>query len=397
MLDCEQLYKFNKQEKNVAVVLAGNAGALAVIRNLGKNNVPVLAIGKNNFILKSKYCKGVRINDNKDIINILLKLPKYFNKKIVILTDKDEYMDLICDNWNILRDYYLTPIGDNLDSYKKLTTKSLLQENALKSGLNVPKTYRGKDQFAIKDFPVLVKPLRKDEFSKIYSKKAVSCNNYKELKKTLNIMNELGGSVTQEIVEGPTHNLYCITLYRNKFGRVILGNVVSKVREFPTMYGTGTTHLACYNDEVVEKSISLLNDTDFVGVAMIEYKYCHKEKKFYIIEVNGRFPLEISINDSIGNDFIYKMYLDIINPKQSDSNNVPYKLPNKPIIWMILSNDLRACISNKINFIKEYTNYMRNYIIEFAIWDKNDILPCIYYLGYLLKKVFHRYIVKRSQ
>lgn len=399
MLDYEQIYKLNNQEKNLVVVLAGNAGALAVIRNLGKNNVPVLAIGKNNFILKSKYCKGVRINNNKDIINILLKLPKHFSKKIVILTDVDEYMDLICDNWNILRDYYLTPIGDNLDSYKKLTTKSLLQENALKSGLNVPKTYRGKDQFAIKDFPVLVKPLRKDEFSKIYSKKAVRCNNYKELKKTLNIMNELGGSVTQEIIEGSTDNLYSVTLYRNEFGRIILGYVVSKIREFPTMFGTGTVLLADYNDKIIEKSISLLNKTNYIGVANIEYKYCYKEKEFYIIEVNGRFPLGMAISDSVGNNFVHNVYLDIINTstKRNTLNSLSYKLPDKPIIWVILSNDLRACISNKISFIKEYTNYMRNCIIEFAIWDKNDILPCIYYLGYLLKKVFHRYIVKRSQ
>ena len=268
MLNRKQCNKINSFSSPPVIVLAGNVGALAVIRNLGKNNVPVIGLSDKEFILKSKFCIGIKIKKDISVLKILLELTKLIKGKMVIFTDADDYMTLICENWEQLKEHYILPIGNNWEVYKSLTSKELLAQSVKKVDLKVPVTYVGDLQYQAENFPVLVKPLKKDEFFNKYFAKAVYCSNYLELKEVLRIANGLGGSITQEIIEGETDNLFCITLYRNRFGRIIIGNVVRKIREYPNKFGTGTVHLTCNNKEVINKSVLLLNSLNFIGVAI---------------------------------------------------------------------------------------------------------------------------------
>lgn len=381
MVNREVIRKLCK-DQHLAVVLAGGFGGVAITRELGRLGIPTIVLGLQSFVTKSKYCLGIHIVDAGEILDFLTQLPECVNKKPVLFTDNEFCLELLYENWSNLKEYYLAPMDiKNLS----LNNKFFLVQSAKSCGLKVPETYR--DIAAVTSYPVIVKPLNGLAHRNRLIKKAYQCNNPGELSKTLSILHLHGAqAIIQQIIPGDTQDLYCVTLYRNAQGNIFIGSVTRKLREHPSQYGTGTAHLFCSQPDLVEKSITLLNALDYNGIAEIEYKYNKETNDYYIIEVNGRFPLETSIVHKLGNQFIYRIYLDLIGtPLQGEFTEGSKQ---KPVLWSFFLKDFLVARS-KLSLISDYFTYVRSSSIQWAIWDRNDIKPIIFYYIYLLHELVH--------
>lgn len=375
-------------KRNLAVVLAASFGALAIIRELGKHGIPIVVLGNPEYIGKSKYCIDLKIKNHKEIVQFLKQLPHHVRSKPVLLTDNEDHLQLLYNNWNMLRDFYLAPLDMN---NLRITDKLQLYEHAFKAGIRAPKTYVGENQLRVETFPVIVKPLNDDKLwalSGLKYQKVYECRNRHELTSTLQMLKRYDAdSVTQHIIPGDVTNLCCVTLYRNHLGKVVTGFVVKKLRQYPMNYGTGTVHLTCHRDELIEYSVRLLESVNYVGVAMIEYKYDERSKEFFIIEVNGRFPVETGIVQKLRNDFVYEVYEDLINPSKMTRS---YKLPERPIAWIYFLNNLRTIIQKGSNQLRDLLTLVGKCHIQDPIWDWSDPVPVLYFPKYLFRRIFNR-------
>lgn len=97
-------------DKHIAVVLASSLGALAAIRELGKQSVPVIAVGQTDYIGKSRYCTWVKIHHEHDLLAFLQSLAQKVEKKPIIFTDDPQYADFLFENWSFLDRHFLVPM-----------------------------------------------------------------------------------------------------------------------------------------------------------------------------------------------------------------------------------------------------------------------------------------------
>ncbi|MDY6232052.1 hypothetical protein [Peptostreptococcus porci] len=385
----------NEGVNRIPVIVAmGNVGALYITRTLMANDITVFGISHEEYLLTHLGSNGILVKDKEEWFDIIISLAKeYFDKnngkKMVFLTDMDKIMDDILKNIEISEKYLQLPIGNSYVEYKKITDKQLLSKLNL-SNISIPKTYTEKEQMKVDDFPVITKPL--NALMKLTNSKALVSNSKDDLIENISLLGGFDNTITQEIISGETENLFCVTLYRNKYDRIIVANVVKKVREYPLTNGTGSCHVTVRNELVLEKAIELLRGTNYVGVAMIEFKYSNKHNDYFLIEVNGRFPIESEINNKIGNNFVLEVYEDILYPQPS--NDLEVDLPDIPVYWILASYDIRACLKKKINFIKEYKKYKKSGKICFAIKNGSDKITYKSFVGYLIDKSIKRIINK---
>lgn len=375
-----------EQKQNVAVVLAASFGALAVVRALGRHGVPVVVLGNPDYIGRSKYCIDVKIKDPEDIVHFLKAFPRHIQSKPVLFTDNEDHLQLIYEHWDVLSKVYALPVALN---NRRLTDKYRLYEYALKAGIKAPVTYIGGEQRRVQEFPVIVKPINDDELwrtSGLKYQKVYECRNRRELIDTLDTLKRYNcNSVTQQIIPGDVTNLYCVTLYRNQLGRIVTGFVVQKLKQYPMDYGTGTIHVTSHQKKLVADSIRLLEAADYTGIAMIEYKYDKRSKQFYIIEVNGRFPVETGIEKKLGNDFVYRIYKDLLNPAKGNELHISTV---KPVLWIYFLNNLKTMTQKGSYRMKDMWRLVGKCQIQFALWDWDDPIPSVYFPKYVCQRLF---------
>lgn len=377
------------KEKQKVLLVAHNIGALGISSNLKKHQVPIIGISHEEYLvsnLEEKIVLAEKSDFYDEIIRIAKEYKNSTNKKIILLTDADQTMEEVLEHREDNINYIELPCKGFEKEYKAITNKDTLYANT--GHIRAPRTYSGDEQYDIIDFPVITKPIE-SRTGQLKLKGYIS-NNKEELEKNLNYIEKENSckAVTQELIEGDTNTLYCVTLYRNEYSHIIVGNVVRKERELPIVNGTGSCHVAVENEKVLEKSIELLNQTNYVGVAMIEFKYSKKYDDYILIEVNGRFPIENNINDKLENDFVYKVYQDMISPKEE--HTIDYKSKGKTAYWVFPSYDIRACIKTKVKWKQEYKKHKKMGDFVDAIKSNPDKRVYRAYKKYLLRKVLKK-------
>lgn len=447
MVDISRIEKFD-QNHHIAVILAGGFGGLAAARELGRRDIPVLVLGHEKYLTKSKYGIGIHTADTGEILEFLTELPDHVCKKPVLFADSEEGIEIISDHWPLLQRLYLCPFHSN---NLRLNDKLLLARSAAACGVKAPEIYPGAG--SISEYPVVVKPLR-GLGSHPLKKKAVKCRDLTGVEKALDLYNRYDlNPFIQQYIPGDTRDLYNVLLYRNSRGDLFFGGSSRKVREYPRRNGTGTAHVTCAIPEILRNSLRLLDAVDYIGVAEFEYKHNRETGGFYIIEVNGRFPVQIAISNTIGSSFIYRIYRDLISETPGDlsmaesqseqdsgavltltspnlsspdpeeeagcpvicglagshpvrrhcqtgdwdmpetveetpveKNILLEALQQKPSMWVFLLKDILAAGSLS-SLAADYWSYGRRGLIQWALWDRSDIKPFLSFNAYLLGKV----------
>jgi hypothetical protein len=103
----------------------------------------------------------------------------------------------------------------------------------------------------------------------------------------------------------------------------------------------------------------------------------------------------MQINNIVNKEFIYNIYLDLFNYRDSKKKDVEfevYKKEKKDVIWINSSYDIRACIKYNIIFLIEYIRYLKEYKICWAVFSFDDIKFAFYYnknlIDNIAKKMF---------
>lgn len=391
------------------IVLGGGTNALGQIRaasQAGYRCINLVEKSLHRYSAKSNKCKGVIAphpsTEREKCLNFTVELIRQLPEKPYIFTASDDWMNMIGENEQLflsIAHIVQSPWADT----EKLYNKKYLYRLAEKYGIPYPKTFEIESLNGLEEvldrinFPCVVKPqVTVDQNEVKHSKVKVYHRTQTFEDKTMamewaNSMLENGVDfplLVQEFIPGDATNLYTLTSYSSKEGKLIAGSIGYKLRQFPPEAGRITSGVLHYDENLKQTGELFLKTIGYLGVANTEFKYDSRDGKYKLMEINTRFGawnysalysgmnlLKIAIDDYNGKKYTGPMFI-----KDKDEH-----------IWYNFAQDFGGSVilCRKPQFRKfkhgifEWKKSLGKHHIE-GIFDWKDPKPFIYSCLYTL-------------
>ena len=380
------------KNKFLFIILGTDANAYGIARSVyEKYNIKSLAVGKVPLI-ETKHSKIIdvkifeNLTDNETFIKVMINIGKEYKQKydnLILLSCAEWYTDLIVNNENALKKYYILPFM-NQALKNQLEDKESFYNLCEKYDLDYPKTYivtreNYKNLKIPFSFPLALKPSSSKDYSKVEftgKEKSYKVNNKDELER---IINNIYGSnyhsniIVQDFIPGNDDTMWVMNCYSNKDGKVKMMCLGRCILEEHTPYGIGNYKaiISDGNKELYQKIKNFLEDINYVGFSNFDLKYDYRDKKYKIFEMNIRqgrssfFTTAAGCNLSkfIIDDYIFnKNYQTIYN-----FNKYLWLATPKRLLKKYVYN--KECLNEALKLIKEkkYT-YTLIYSKDFSLY-----------------------------
>lgn len=313
---------------------------------------------------------------------------KFISKKIVLPSSKEEYKDALIKLCESLNRPVLFPIGvftldiiaENLEEFSKvsdfcvsdkevldtLNDKKKVKELAINCGINVPEITDGN-----LCYPLVIKPLCAEKFGLKASERYRIVNNENELKKAKENFS-FSECVIEKYIAGDGVG---VSVMMGKDGMSYSAFCHKRLSEYPQSGGPSCSLVTFKNENLINKSVELLKKSNFVGIAMVEYKCRNNE--YYLLEVNPRIWGSFSATFKADSDFV-KAYLYAARGKEYKFK-AEYKLGKKV---KFIPNIFASVISYfKAGKIKKGVRTLFDAINPFvpnAVFNIRDPLPSLF-------------------
>lgn len=385
--------------KNALVIYAHIVG-MAVIRSLGKMEVPVYTLNysENEMGQYSKYVKGrLKVPDpRKDetaFIEKLVELGSQFAGSLLIPTD-DYTVVVLSKNKELLQSYYVVAVED-WPVVEKCIEKQYTYGIARSCGIPAPATFTvgsSGELALIRDqitYPCLIKPCKGHTFFDHFGVKMFRVANDQELLARYDLVERAGFSIMiQEFIpgddsQGVNYNSYFVD------GDPIAEFTAQKVRLEPPFLGSPRVLVSRRIPDILENGRHLLRKLNYSGFSCMEFKKDQRDGGYKLMEVNCRNNLSGALAVTCGINFPWIMYRHLMYGEVNRAGTF-----RENVYWIDLDKDvLRFFISRKE---EGYTlkQYLEPYLKEkvFAILSITDPLPYLKRISYLSRLLLKRLI-----
>ncbi|UCH14832.1 MAG: hypothetical protein JSV22_02430 [Bacteroidales bacterium] len=301
--------------KNIPALLLGcdNLIGFQMARLLWKSGVPVIGVAEDP---RSHHCRTRSVKRivpanvlTTDPVKLLEEIGREYGERPVVIPCRDEYVWWLSDYQEALKEkaYFLLAPSDVL---MLLSDKIQFYSYAIEHNLPIPDTRfvttSSELEMAVKEikFPIIVKPPRHtvEWMEATDGLKVFKVNDAESLRRIVSKFLQVAGVlILQTWVEGPdanNHSLFCcLDRQSNPLTPCI---IAKKIRQWPPDTGVGSLSVEIRIDEVVNTGLEILQKVGYIGPCSIQFKQHAVTKKFYIIEVNTRPPLNFQIFESCG-------------------------------------------------------------------------------------------------
>lgn len=398
-----------KQDKlnnsNAAVVLGLGITGLGVIRNLGRNGIPIIGVDCDPLAIavSSRYCTKKFIYDKtidrERLVEYLKVLAGNTNGKSVLIPAEDKYVRFVSEHRKELENYFIFVIPDK-ELCDAIMNKRLFYNLALKHDTPVPRTFfpqsedNGIASIAQKvNYPCIIKPVYSKEWDFASTLKAITAfgpdnliDKYREL-----LTHNGTEIIIQEIVPGYDDQQYSLCTYFNRDSQPLAVFVARKLRQHPTGFGVGTYVESAQEPEVERLGIDFLKKIKYKGIAEVEFKKDSRDGKFKMIEINARSWTQNTLPTKSGINIVYLLFLDALG--KAERNNLSYKTEVK---WFNIFRDLFASFQymrQKELSLKKWIESLKG-VKEFSDFSYDDPLPFIYFPIYSASRLFKDRVLK---
>ena len=221
------------------------------------------------------------------------------------------------------------------------------------------------------NFPVVVKPLCGEKFGLKASERYKIAESSSELNDAINHYSKLSPVIVEEYVKGDGIG---VSIVLGKGGRVYSAFCHKRLSEYPFSGGPSTSLVTFKDNNLIERTVKLLKEAEFEGIAMAEYK--EKDGEYYLLEVNPRIWGSFPATFKADSDFI-KGYLGA-SRKENSSFSANYKI-NKKVKF--LPNIFASVVSYAKNRLlkKAFLTLIDalNIFVPNAVFSISDPLPAI--------------------
>jgi D-aspartate ligase len=365
-----------------ALVFGGGITSLAVVRALGRANIPLLvAAGRPTLVQRSRWWRpapGVapaETPDGERIAAYLRALP--LAGAVTFPTSDDWALGLA----SLPRD-----VGDAFrattapaDVLRTLIDKGSFATAAERTGVPIPRTVpvAGPDDLdALSDEELpgyFLKPCDSERFNARYRRKGLALQDRVSARADVERLTAEGYAlVLQEYIPGPTTAHVFLDGYVDRTGRRRACLARRRLRMYPPRLGNSTLSVTIALDDVrpaLTDLSRLFDDLGFRGFFDAEFKYDGRDGRFKLLEVNARPWWQLELAEACGLDISGLAYRDALGLALSDGP--PYPIGRT---WVNPAPDLRAWHAVRFRGPSPPRAFFGG---ANAVWSVDDPLPAI--------------------
>ena len=332
------------------VILGSDINAYYMARNTHE------AYGKKAYVISmlpmnfTNYSTILNISYEPDLHNpdtfkkVLTEFAKnHQDKKLLLIGSNDNYVRLIIENQDYLKQYYYFHTFD-----EKLLNDLLIKDRFYQtfSDIPIPMTYiydidseLDMDKVNQMHYPVILKPgdgIHYHDHEFIGQAKVYKIKDQQELHDTLNKIRASGykgNIIIQKFVPGDDSSLFDCIVYCDRFGKVKLMTFAQIGLQEHTSTGIGNCTLLVNgfnehgNTEVITKQLKdLIESLDYHGPAEFDLKYDSDDKEFKIFEINPRQARSSYYLTACGYNLVKYLVDDLIYEKDLDYHFIDEKM-----------------------------------------------------------------------
>ena len=375
-----------------AVVYGLLHAGLAIVRSLGRDDVPVegIALHRYEFGLRSRYLRRRTLAPDDDAVLEALRHAAAGGERPVLFLERDENVDTVLRRWDEVREVADVPLPDDPEAVHRLRRKDLLPEVAAEAGVPSPYTYRAESAEAILaaslNPPLLVKPLEGQEFAAALGEKAVPAATVEEAVAAWKRAKERGfETVLQELVPDSHEQVYSLFTYIGRAGSPLASVVGRKIRQGPLRFGTSAVFASGHDQEVHDLGQRLLAAVDYRGLAHVEFVRDPRDGLLKVIEVNTRPPVWAGIATGPQLRIANIAYDDLCGSPAADARTMTEQLT-----WIYLAKDVWVSAQMARRRELPAREFLRHYLNRKkvrATFAADDPAPAVASLGYLRSRV----------
>lgn len=377
-----------------AIVLGMTPNGLGVIRSLGRQKVPVLAIGSHKSpSMFSRYCRSVISPDVETeegrFLEFIIRIGKGLDQPGILFPTGDAYVTFVSENRDVLSHYFKFAMPDK-ETMRQLLNKKPQYAFAKKLGIPLPKTFYPRNLDELReisemiDYPAVIKALCSISWRRSFPvKKVIFASSPEELLKAYQVIDNLNiETMIQEVIQGGDDKHYKICAYMNKKSEPLLIFTLKKLRNYPCHFGVGSVVESCKLPEVSNLGLRFLQGVGYFGIGSIEFKQDERDNQLKMIELNSRLWLQNSLTERCGMNFPYTMYLDLIGEKVDKQSTFI-----EGIKWISMRLDYASFRGyhgeHQLSYLEWWKSLRGRKIFEIFDWD--DPAPFFYSTGFGLK------------
>ncbi|WP_416838800.1 ATP-grasp domain-containing protein [Haloferax sp. DFSO52] len=352
--------------------------ALAIARSLGRHGVRVVC-GESTRLATTFASKHVderfvypdpRVSPDAFISTLLRYLQTHDIDVLLPVDHESTY--LINKHRGLLAEHTLVPVA-GADKFDRLVQKDLVMQQAARLGIPHPRTVYPKsadeavELAAVLTFPVVVKPR-----TSAGAKGVQYVDDPSSLRQAYHTASQWGPNpIVQEQIPQEGRGMGAAFLRWD--GEIIARFEYQRLREFPPSGGASTLRESIHDDRLFEAGKALLEDVDWQGVAMVEFKNDPRTDTPQLLEVNPRFWGSLHLPYRSGVEFPWLL----VQCALGDAPDPVLTYPAGDRCRYLLPGDLINLFSRRdMDALREFFPLVEPGV-SFDILDRSDPLPAV--------------------
>ncbi len=309
-----------------AVVISSSEVALSVARDLGRERVPVLAMGpdRGNAAFRSRYCTAWPCADphydEDQLIADLEAVAAMLPQRGVLFPCDDDYCVAVSRHKARLEKSFIVPVLA-WEGMQALADKELQLRLAQRAGIDTPITafIHGPDDLAAAadavPFPAVLKPTVSRVAWAVFhcsEFKVVMVENRERLEEAYEPFASYGSFLLQEIVPGGDEEVYIAGGYHDAQSRCVALFTGRKLRQHPRGFGVSRLCESGWSAKIADLTLKVLAEAGYQGVSDVEFKRDPRDGRLKFMEINARQGYWIALATAAGVNLSYIAYRDAI-------------------------------------------------------------------------------------
>ncbi len=366
-----------------ALIIGGAHVSIGVARSLGRHGIPVWLLANHPLPKYSRYVQRSfdwpGAEHEHGVASIIGVATDHGLKDWVLIATGDEDMRMIAQNHALFASHFrvVTPAWDTV---QWVHDKRLTYQRARSLGIDYPHSFQLRTLTDLQRldcrFPVILKPAYRvggDEFTQA---KAWKANDREALVSLYQRAAALVGNdaiIMQEWIPGAGETQFSYAGLWNH-GEAVASLVARRTRQHPIDFGRSSTFVETVEQDEVERLAGyFLKSLRYTGVAEIEFKYDQRDRKYKLLDVNGRFWTWNGLGALAGVDFPYLAWRQALGQAVSPARARP------GVAWMHGSRDIVAARQEISRGTLTLDGYLASFRkpLAFANFAFDDMLPAI--------------------
>jgi D-aspartate ligase len=329
-----------------AVVVGGDGVALGTIRDLGRERVPVLAMGPDTSepALHSRYCAPWLCADphyhEERLIEDLETVGSVLPRRAVVIPTHDDFVFALSRHKTRLERHFRIPVLP-WERMCSLADKELQLQLAWRAGIETPITVfiHGPDELAVAadsvPFPAVLKPAVPLSLVRRTGFKAVVVHNRDSLEEAYLRYSFCGSLLLQELVPGGDEEIYVAGTYHDAHARALAVFTGRKLRQHPRGFGVTRLGESLWWPDLADLTLRLLAEVRYEGVSDVEFKRDPRDGSLKLMEINARPGFWTPLATASGVNLSYVAYRDAVGRPISGTRQ------RDGVVWSDILRDSR--------------------------------------------------------